>query len=88
MTYKVWSLLHGLSDNDEFLSISGFDLSSGYADKGASWREGYALEGYDFRSDIERLYNELKPFYKQVGIETSLFLFSNEGAVSLSMCFL
>lgn len=38
----------------------------GYADKGEVWREGYDLEGYDFRADIERLYIELKPFYKEV----------------------
>ena len=40
----------------------------GWADTGAYWREGYKLDNYDFRADIEKLYNQLKPFYKQVNI--------------------
>lgn len=44
-------------------------LTEGYADAGASWRQGYdtADNSYDFRDNLESLYAELKPFYKQVG---------------------
>lgn len=41
---------------------------SGYTDAGDDWRSGYDIDGsdYNFREDLERLYADLKPFYKEV----------------------
>ncbi|KAF6033406.1 ACE [Bugula neritina] len=39
---------------------------NGYTDTGEYWRDGYSIEGYDFRADLEKLYDQLRPFYKEL----------------------
>ncbi len=38
----------------------------GYADMGELWRAGYDMSGADFEADIERLWQETKPFYDEL----------------------
>ncbi|XP_067952220.1 angiotensin-converting enzyme-like [Watersipora subatra] len=42
--------------------------ANGYEDAGDDWRTGYNVDdpNYNFRDDLERLYRELKPFYKEL----------------------
>jgi len=48
------------------IGISGTSQFTGHTDTGAKWRMGYDAPNYDFRANIEALYNEIRPLYKEV----------------------
>lgn len=39
---------------------------TGYADAGQAWRSGYDMSAADFRSEIDRLWSQVKPLYSQL----------------------